>query len=118
MHIKNERNEPILRNLIVLCDVEVILGIPCILTTFECVHALIKIAHSMDVFVCEFVEFVKLAHQKLYWFHCDLYVNYEDHGFDDSNFITTLTNDNLYMSWFSNLNGSVNVVYFSSSFVD
>lgn len=48
----------------------------------------------------------------------DLYVKYEDHGFDDSNSIIALTNDNLSMNWFSNLNGSVDVVYFSFSFVD
>jgi hypothetical protein len=47
-----------------------------------------------------------------------LYAKYEDHEFDDSNFFIALTNDNLFMSWFSYLNGSADVVYFSFPFVD
>lgn len=61
MHTESVRNEPILKNSNVFCDFEVILGIPCIFITFECVYALINIAHSKDVFVCDFVEFVKLV---------------------------------------------------------
>jgi hypothetical protein len=33
---------------------------------FECVYALIKVAQGRDVFVCDFVEFVKIAQQELY----------------------------------------------------
>jgi hypothetical protein len=42
-------------------DVEVILGMPCILPMLECVHASIKVAKGWDVFVCDFVEAMKMA---------------------------------------------------------
>jgi hypothetical protein len=50
-----------LKNLNVMCDVEFILGMPCILPLLKCVHMFIKIAQDRNVFVCDFVEGVKLA---------------------------------------------------------
>jgi hypothetical protein len=62
MHIKSSKNEVILKNLNVLCNIKFILGLPCILPMFECVHALIKIAQHWNVFVCDFVaKSIKLA---------------------------------------------------------
>ncbi len=46
------------------CDIEFIIGLPFILLMLECVHALIKFALNKDVFVCDFVKFVKLAQQE------------------------------------------------------
>ncbi len=43
-----------------------ILGLPYMFPLFECVYALIKVAQGRDVFVCDFVEFVKIAQQELY----------------------------------------------------
>ncbi len=58
----------------------------------ECVHTLIKIAQNKDVFMCDFVEFVKLAQQKLYQFLYDPYAKYENLAFDEFNSIQVLTN--------------------------
>jgi hypothetical protein len=92
MYAENSRSNAILKNLNFLCDVEFIIGILCIFSMLECVHALIKIAKSKDVFMCDFVEFVKLAQHELYWFYCDLYAKYENLAFDEFNSIQTLTN--------------------------
>jgi len=57
MYAENSKSDATLKNLNFLCDVEFILGLPCILLMFKCVHALIKIAQSNDVFMCDFVGF-------------------------------------------------------------
>jgi hypothetical protein len=46
--------------------VEAILRLLCIFSLFECVHALIKVAQGRDIFVCDFVEAVKIAQQEFY----------------------------------------------------
>jgi hypothetical protein len=53
---------------------------------------------------------------ELYWLYCDPYAKFEDPAFDKFNAIETLTNNNLPMDWFSNLNGSEDVVYFAFLF--
>jgi hypothetical protein len=46
MHAKSPKSDIASKNLITLCDVELILGLPCLLPLFECVHKLIKIAQG------------------------------------------------------------------------
>jgi hypothetical protein len=43
MHAKSPKNDIGNKNLSVVCDVELILGLPCLLPLFECVYKLIKI---------------------------------------------------------------------------
>jgi len=111
MHVKNQRND-VARKQISLCDVEVILGLCCILLLLECVHALIKVAQIKDVFVCNFVEVGKVAQQEFYRLYCDPCAKFEDPTFDNFNVIETLTNSNL-MEWFSNFNGGKDYLVFS-----
>jgi hypothetical protein len=93
MHVESYKSDATLKNLNSLCDVELILlGLPCILLMFGCVHALMKIAQNKDVFMCNFVESIKLAQLELYWFYCDPYAKYEDSTFDEFNSIQVLTN--------------------------
>ncbi len=112
MHVKNQRNDVARKNQNSLCDVEVILGLHCIFPLLECVHALIKVAQIKDVFVCNFVEVVKVAQQEFYRLYCDPYAKFEDPTFDNFNVIETLTNSNL-MEWFSDFNGGKDYLVFS-----
>ncbi len=41
-HVEFAKNEVVLKKLNSLCNVELILGLPCILPLVECVHMLIK----------------------------------------------------------------------------
>jgi len=109
MHVESSKSDVTLKNLNSLCDVELILGLPCILPMLECVHALIKIAQNKNVFMCNFVEFVKLTQHELYCLYCDPYAKYEDMTFDEFNSIQTLTNHTLLLSLFSYLNGGEDV---------
>jgi hypothetical protein len=43
-----------------LCDIEVVMGMTCIMPLLEAVHVLIKFAQSKDYFVHYFVTFVKM----------------------------------------------------------
>jgi len=61
MHVESLMNDTISKNLNALYDMEFLLGLPCLLPLFECVHKLIKIAQGQDVFVCDLVEAIKLA---------------------------------------------------------
>ncbi len=56
-------------------------------------HLLIKVTQKKDVFVFDFVDFVKVAQQKLYRFYHDLIVKYESPNFEDFNSIEVLTNE-------------------------
>jgi hypothetical protein len=44
MNTKGVKSDQALKNLNAMCDVELILGLPCVLPLLECLHTLIKIA--------------------------------------------------------------------------
>jgi len=90
MHVESSKSEIIYKNLHVLCDVKLIFGFPFIRLMLKCVHALIKISQSQDVY--DFVESIRLAQQKLYQFYCHLVAKYEDLVLDDFNLVEVLTN--------------------------
>ncbi len=56
--------EAIKANLVNLCDVGTILGLPCVLHVLEFVNALMKFAQAKDVFICHYIttiEFCQVA---------------------------------------------------------
>ncbi len=68
-------------------------------------HILIKFSQGQDVFICSFVDTIKLVHQRLFKLYYDIFTNYEDPTFDDFNSLFILSNDTFPMNWFFNLNG-------------
>jgi hypothetical protein len=44
MNVESVRNDQALKNLNAMCDVELILGLPCVQPLLKCLHTLIKIA--------------------------------------------------------------------------
>jgi len=78
MHVESPKNDTSKKNLNVLCDMELILGLPCLLPLFECVHKLIKIVQGWDVFICNIVEAVKLGQLELYKLYCHFFTKFED----------------------------------------
>jgi hypothetical protein len=116
MHDDSAKNVVALKSLNVLCNIEFILGIPCIFPLFEIMHMLIKIAQGRKVFVYDFVRSIKLVQHKLYNFYCDPYAKIEDLIVNDFNSIESLTSQALSMNWFSILNGREDVEYLVFSF--
>ncbi len=49
-----------------LCDVEIFLGLTCIIPMLELVQGLSKFAHNWDIFMCNFVTIVKEYEVQLY----------------------------------------------------
>jgi hypothetical protein len=48
-------------NLLNLCGIDTILGLPCILPMLEFVNAFMKFAQAKDVFVCDYIVVVKIC---------------------------------------------------------
>jgi len=65
VHMNNDLNHvrPTKTNLEYLCDVEVVMGLMCIMPMLKVVHALIKFVQACDTFVCDFLIVVKLCVQ-------------------------------------------------------
>ncbi len=61
MHDDSAKNVVALKSLNVLCNIEFILGIPCIFPLFEIMLMLIKITQGRNVFVYDFVDSIKLV---------------------------------------------------------
>ncbi len=56
-----------------LCDVETIMGLTCVLLMLEVVQNLSKLAQNRDTFICDFVSTVMLCQFEIY----TMYVNLE-----------------------------------------
>jgi hypothetical protein len=61
-------------NLLNLCDIDMIFGLPCILPMLESMNGLMKFAHGKDVFVCDYIIFVKICQGDLYKMYNDLMI--------------------------------------------
>jgi hypothetical protein len=118
MHTKNLKSEVDLKNLNALCNVEFILGFPCIFPLLECVHTLIKVTQNINAFVCDFVESIKLTQQEFYRFYYDSFANYEDASFEDFNLIKALTNKHFPLNQFLDLNVREDSIYLTFSFAN
>ncbi len=54
-----------------LCDIEVVMGLVCIMLMLEIIHAFIKFAQVCDTFVCDFVTARKICCIELYNMYLD-----------------------------------------------
>ena len=99
MHLDSLKSKVARDNLESLCDIETVLGLPCVLLMLEAVHGLIKIAQKRDVSISDFVAAVKMCEVELY----RLYI-IEDHAFlglafEFFNDIVIFNNDVFLMVW-------------------
>ncbi len=104
MHVDSLQNNIVNDNLNLLCDLEPNLGLHTILPLLDCVHVLIKLAQSWDIFMCDFIDTMNIFQLKFHHFYNDPYSNLFDPTFDELNVLKMLTNKNLPMSWSINLN--------------
>jgi hypothetical protein len=58
-------------------------GLRAIVPLLDFVHALIKLAQSCDVFVCNFIDAMKVCQFELYWLYSDPYIKFDDPIFDE-----------------------------------
>ncbi len=65
-----------------LLDIELIFGLHYILPFLELVHMLIKYAQRQDVYICDFVEAIKMCKSKMYELYNDLECKFKDEVFN------------------------------------
>ncbi len=65
-----------------LLDIELILSLHYILPFLELVHMLIKYAQRQDVYICDFVETIKMCKSKMYELYNDLECKFKDEVFN------------------------------------
>jgi hypothetical protein len=63
-------------NLQYLCDIEVVMGLACIMLLLESIHVLIKFVQACDTFVFDFVIIVKMCCVELYIMYSNLEKKY------------------------------------------
>jgi hypothetical protein len=78
-HIENEVARS---NLQKLLDLELIFGLHCILPLLELIHTLIKYTQGKDVYICDFVEAIKMCKVKLYELYIDHECKFKDEAFN------------------------------------
>ncbi len=67
VHMNNDLNCVVATktNLEYLCDLEVVMGLMCIMPMLKAAHGLIKFVQACDTFLCDFVTIIKLCCPKL-----------------------------------------------------
>jgi hypothetical protein len=60
MYVDAPKTNIATENLSLLCDLKLIMGLHAILPLLDFGHALIKLAQSCDVFVCDFIDEMKV----------------------------------------------------------
>jgi hypothetical protein len=73
------------------------LGLHVILPFLDLVHVLIKLAQSHDVFVCSFIDVVKVCQLEFYNLYFNSYTKFDD-VFDKLNVLEKLSSKNMPMS--------------------
>jgi len=83
MYMDAPKSKPTQDNLDLLCDLELVLGLPCILPMLEVVLTLIKYAQRWDVYICEFFDTMKSTKAELYHFYVNPLYKYDDSAFNE-----------------------------------
>jgi hypothetical protein len=90
----------LMTTLSLLCNLEPILGLHAILLLLDCLHGLIKLAQSWDIFMCNFIDIMNIFQLEFHHFYIDHYSKF----FDEFNLLKMFTNKKLSMSWCVDLN--------------
>jgi hypothetical protein len=56
-------------NFELLCDLDLIIGMPCVMPILEVVHSFIKYVQHQNVFIMEFLDAINLVKFKLFHFY-------------------------------------------------
>jgi hypothetical protein len=92
-------------NLELLCDLEVMLGLSCIMPMLEGLNELMKFSRSQECFVCDFVVAVKqLCHADLYYWYSDPHNAYLSDVFHGYRNLLNETSNVVVHEWAPDLN--------------
>jgi len=65
-----------------LCDLKLVLDLPCILPMLEVVHTLLKYVQRRDVFICEVIDAVKSNEVELHQLYVDPFCRNDNSTFN------------------------------------
>jgi hypothetical protein len=78
MHMDVPKNKLIAKNVDLMCDLELVFGLPCILPMLEVVHKLIKYIQRGDVFICDFPDTMRSTEFDIYQLYVNPFCKYDD----------------------------------------
>jgi hypothetical protein len=99
-------------NLVNLCDVGTILGLPCILLMLKSLNILMKFAQARVVFVCDYIAIVEIYQIDLYKMYIDPTTSFRLENFLE--FIDVVINISckITQDWVTNLNDGIKHLVF------
>jgi len=114
VHTNNDLNHVVVTktNFEYFCDIEMIMGLVCIMPMLKAFHALIKFAQACDTFVCDFVTNVKLCCVELYKLFFDMETKYGQEHFKTFLDLHDCSNDQLLITWWTNSTTNIQYVIF------
>jgi len=65
MTLGNKPNVGAIDNFDLLCDIEVLLSLACFVPFINAMHCLIKLSEARNIFICNFLQVVKLCQEGL-----------------------------------------------------
>lgn len=73
-----EKNKFAHENFELLCDLDLIVGMPCVMPILKVVHSLIKYTQHQDAFIMDFLHAINLAKAKPLHFYTDPFSRFDD----------------------------------------
>ena len=106
-----------IENFKILVDVEVLLSLMCFMPLFNAIHCLIKFLQSRDVFICDFLQVVKVCQSELAYKYIDIATTFKREDLYDYYEILEQKHDPLPMKC-RNLHGKSRIshLYFDFAF--
>jgi hypothetical protein len=89
-------------NFELLCDVNLLIFLCCLLPTLEIIHALIKLAQKRDVLVCDYLSTIKICQGQLYFQFVDPATKYVYDIFKYFQGLIACNHYNVHMKWKTN----------------
>jgi hypothetical protein len=78
MHDDVLRNNIGIHNLSLFCDLELILGLHAIFPLLHCVHTLIKFVQSCDIFMCDFIDAMKIYQLEPHYSYNNIFIEFDE----------------------------------------
>ncbi len=103
MHFDHDRSKSTCDNLELLCDCELILGLPCLMPMMKVVHTFIKYVQCINDFIMNFMNVVNLGKVYLFCLYTNSLSNFDYYLFDDFTKVVEFSNDVLLLYLCSNL---------------
>ena len=102
-----------MENYDILVDVEVLLSLMYFMPLLNAIHCLIKFLQSQDVFICDFLQVVKVCHSELAYKYIDGATAFKREDFSEYHEVLEQRHASLSMKW-RNLFGKsgINNLYF------